>query len=108
MPRHTGPPRGGRDDSHPGAAAYADLQQQVRRIRREVLRTREQTLLVTAEIAATERRLARTLHALADRARADGRPVDAERLDGYARSAERFAEAEQVRADEGAPGGPPE
>ena len=101
MPRHEKPPLGGRGESHLAVRARSDLGDELARVRAAVLRTREETLRITADVAETERRLAATLRLVAETAQADGRTRDAQRLARYAAEAQHVAEAEEQRASGG-------
>jgi hypothetical protein len=101
MPRRVKPSGGGRDDGHAAARAHGEMKEQLARVRDEVRRTRDETLRITAAIAETEQQLAATLRLMAETARADGHPLDAERLARYADEAQRFAAAEEQRVSGG-------
>ena len=101
MPRREKRSGGRRDDGRAAERAHGEMKQQLARVRDEVRRTREETLRITAAIVETEQRFAATLGLMAQTARADGHPRDAERLARYADEAQRFAASEEQRIADG-------
>jgi hypothetical protein len=84
----------GQGDPSPEPVAQERLSAAVNRSRE----LRRRTQRVAAALSETERDLAGTLHALAERDRERGNDAAADRRDAAAREAEQFAEVERLRA----------